>query len=85
MGDRGLRVAEVLDVRPCDVSRRSDGRHYKLEVVGGKDTSGEYDGGKHRETWVPLDLEAHINRIVNADVNEIDDRDCLVDRSQCTL
>jgi len=34
MWDCGLRVAEVLDVRPCDSSRRSDGRHYKLGVVG---------------------------------------------------
>ena len=85
MGDCGLRVGEVLDVRPCDISRRSDGRHYKLEVVGGKDTSGEYDGGKHRETWLPLDLEAHMNRIINADVNKIGNRDPVIDRSKRTL
>ena len=31
MGDCGLRASEVLDVTPGDVSRRRDGRHYKLE------------------------------------------------------
>lgn len=64
MGDCGLRVAETLDVEPRDVSRRSDGRHFKLEVMAGKDTTGEFDGGKHRETWLPRDLEMDINRYV---------------------
>jgi integrase len=86
MGDCGLRVAEVLDVRPCDVSRRSDGRHYELEVVSGKDTSGEYDGGKHRETWLPRDLEAHMNRLAQGgDVLGVDDDEPLVDRTKRTL
>jgi integrase len=62
MGDCGLRVAEVLDVEPRHISRMSDGEHFALEVVGGKDTTGEYDQGKHRETWLPRDFEATINR-----------------------
>jgi len=85
MGDCGLRVAEVLDVRPCDISRRSDGRHFKLEVVGGKDTSGEFDGGKHRETWLPLDLEAHINRLAHVDALGVNDDEPIVDRTKRTL
>ena len=47
MGDCGLRVQEVLDVKPKHVSRMSDGKHFELKVVGGKDTTGEYTGGKH--------------------------------------
>jgi integrase len=85
MGDCGLRVGEVPDVRASDISRRSDGRHYKLEVRSGKDTTGEYDAGKQRETWLPIDLEAHINRVVQADVNEIGPEDTVVDRSTRTL
>lgn len=54
MGDAGLRVAETLDVRPEHVRRKKDGRSYELEVVSGKDTTGEYQGGKHRETWLPV-------------------------------
>lgn len=44
MGDCGLRVQEVLDVKPKPkpVSRMSDGKHFELKVVGGKDTTGEY-------------------------------------------
>jgi integrase len=44
MGDCGLRVAEVLDVCPEHISRMTDGRHYGLEVVAGKDTSSFYSG-----------------------------------------
>jgi len=44
MGDCGLRVQEVLDVKPKHVSRMSDGTHFELKVVGGKDTTGEYTG-----------------------------------------
>jgi len=62
MGDCGLRVAEALDVTPAHISRRADGRHFELEVVSGKDTTGSYRGGKHRETWLPRDFEAQINR-----------------------
>ena len=81
-GDCGLRVAEVLDVTPGDISRRSDGRSWKLEVVAGKDTSGEYAQGKHRETWLPRDLEARINRLVQ-DGGE--DSEPVVDRSKRTV
>jgi len=64
MGDCGLRVQEVLDVKPEHISRMSDGEHFELEVVGGKDSTGEYDAGKQRETWLPRDIEATINRYV---------------------
>ena len=83
MGDSGLRVAEVLDVCPDHISRMSDGRHYVLEVVGGKDTSGSYSGGKHRETWLPVDLERDINRYVQS--AEIARDEPLIDRTKRTL
>jgi integrase len=85
MGDCGLRVAEVPDVTAEDISRRSDGRHYELRVTGAKDTTGTYEGGKYRETWLPVDLEAHINRIVQQPANEIEDGDSVVRRSKRTL
>lgn len=44
MGDCGLRVTEVLDICPSHIARLTDGRHYGLEVVAGKDTSGSYSG-----------------------------------------
>ena len=83
MGDCGLRVAEVLDVEPRHISRMSDGRHHALEVVGGKDTTGEFQGGKHRETWLPVDVEAVINRYVQAE--EIAREELLIDRSKRTV
>ena len=83
MGDCGLRVSEVLDVTPSDVSRRSDGRHYKLEVRSGKDTSGEYINGKHRETWLPIDLEAHLHRHIQEE--DIASDEPIVDRTKRTL
>jgi integrase len=83
MGDSGLRVAEVLDVAPKHISRMSDGRHYVLEVVGGKDTTGSYSGGKHRETWLPVDLERDINRYVQSE--EIAHDEPLIDRTKRTL
>ncbi|WP_256948909.1 site-specific integrase [Halorubrum ezzemoulense] len=64
MGDCGLRVGEVLDVEPQHISRMTDGRHYELEVVGRKDTTGGFVDGKQRETWLPVDVEATINRYV---------------------
>ncbi|WP_436924914.1 tyrosine-type recombinase/integrase [Halosimplex amylolyticum] len=67
MGDCGLRAHEVLDVKPRHISRMSDGRHYELEVVGGKDTTGEYDQGKHRETWLPIEVESLINRYIQSE------------------
>jgi integrase len=83
MGDCGLRVGEVSDVALEHVTRRSDGRHYSLEVVSGKDTTGEYDGGKYRETWLPRDLEARINQFAQSDV--VDESASLVDRSKRTI
>lgn len=83
MGDCGLRCFEVLDVAPEHVSRMTDGRHYELEVVAGKDTTGEYDGGKHRETWLPVDLEASINRYVQQE--DLGPGDPLVDKSKRTV
>ena len=83
MGDCGLRVAEVLDVEPRHVTRMSDGRHYWLEVVGGKDTTGEYEGGKYRETWLPVDVETLINRYVQAE--ELADDEPLIGRTTRTL
>lgn len=64
MGECGLRVHEVLDVTPAHISRMKDGEHYALEVVAGKDTTGEHQEGKHRETWLTRDLEAFINRYI---------------------
>ena len=85
MGDSGLRVAEVLDVTPSDISRFSDGRHYKLEVSSGKDTTGEYEDGKQRETWIPVDLEARINQVVQNDINEIGPTDPIVSYAKRTV
>ncbi|WP_415381477.1 site-specific integrase [Halosimplex sp. TS25] len=83
MGDCGLRAHEVLDVKPKHISRMSDGRHYELEVIGGKDTTGEYDQGKHRETWLPIEVESLINRYIQS---EGIDRDApLVDVSKRTV
>jgi integrase len=78
MGDCGLRVQEVLDVKPGHISRMSDGRHYELEVVGGKDTTGEYEQGKQRETWLPIEVEGLINRFVQE--AGIDDNELLIQR-----
>ena len=83
MGDCGLRVQEVLDVEPRHISRMSDGRHFELEVVGGKDTTGEYDEGKHRETWLPVDVEGVINRYIQQEC--IADDQPLVDRAKRTV
>jgi integrase len=85
MGDCGLRVAEVLDVTPADISRYTDGRHYKLEVSSGKDTTGEYDKGKQRETWLPVDLEARIIQVVQADINDIGRHDPIVGYAKRTV
>lgn len=64
MGDAGLRSFEVPEVTPGDIDRMKDGRHYELEVRSGKDTTGEFAHGKQRETWLPIDTEALINRHV---------------------
>jgi len=73
MGDCGLRAFEVLDVEPRHISRMSDGRHYELEVVSGKDTTGEYEEGKHRTTWLPVEVESLINRYIQSEGIEPDE------------
>lgn len=83
MGDCGLRVAEVLDVEPQHISRMSDGTHHSLEVVGGKDTTGEHVDGKHRETWLPVELERTVNRYVQHE--EIEHDEPLIDRAKRTV
>lgn len=83
MGDCGLRVAETLDVTPAHVSRKKDGRSYELEVVSGKDTTGEYSGGKHRETWLPVDLESTIHRYVVEE--NLEDDEPLIPRAKRTV
>ena len=83
MGDCGLRVQEVLDVKPKHVSRMNDGKHFELKVVGGKDTTGEYTGGKYRETWLPRDVEATINRYIQQ--AGIDDEEHLVPKAKRTV
>lgn len=84
MGDCGLRVQEVLDVKskPKHVSRMSDAKHFELKVVGGKDITGEYEG-KYRETWLPRDVEATINRYIQQ--AGIDDEDRLVPKAKRTV
>ena len=83
MGDSGLRAHEVLDVEPRHISRMGDGRHYELEVVGGKDTTGEFDQGKHRETWLPIEVESFINRYIQSE--GLEDDEPLVDVSKRTV
>lgn len=41
MGDCGLRVAEVRDVEPRHITRKKDVTSWELEVVAGKDTTGD--------------------------------------------
>lgn len=51
----------------------NDRRHYELEVVRGKDTTDKYQGGKQRETWLPVDVKALMNRYVQqADLEATD-------------
>lgn len=83
MGDCGLRVREVLDVHPEHISRTSDGRHHMLEVVAGKDTTGDFSGGKHRETWIPAELERQIHRYATEE--GIADDEPLIQKSKKTL
>lgn len=83
MGDCGLRVAEVLDVCPAHISRMSDGTHHSMEVIRGKDTTGEHVDGKHRETWLPVELERTINRYVQHESIKRDEP--LIDRSKRTV
>lgn len=83
MGDCGLRVEEMLYVTPGDISRKMDGRSYELEVVKGKDTTGKYNGGKQRETWMPVDLERRIHQHTRRE--SIEDDEPLIPRSKKTV
>lgn len=83
MGDCGLRVEETLYVSPGDISRKKDRRNYELEVTNGKDTTGEYSGGKQRETWMPVDLERQIHRYVREE--GIEDDEPLIPRAKKTV
>jgi hypothetical protein len=38
MGDCGLRVEETLHVTPGDVTRKKDGRNYKLDVDSARES-----------------------------------------------
>ena len=44
-GNLGIRISDILSLRPCDIVR--DGDRYRLEIV-------EKKTGKHREFTVPL-------------------------------
>lgn len=83
MGDCGLRAKEVLDVRPEHIDRRKDGRSFELEVVSGKDTTGEFQGGKQRETWMPREFEAQIQRYIKENDHPVDEP--LADKTVRTL
>lgn len=83
MGDCGLRVAEVPDVHPSHISRAKDGKHHMLEVVSGKDTTGEYSDGKQCETWLPVELERQIHRYIREE--GIDEDEPLIQKSKKTL
>lgn len=80
MEDCGLRVGEILVVEPRHINRKKDGESWQLEVVAGKDTTGEYEGGKHRDTWMPRELESLINRYCQE--NGVDDDKPLVPKSK---
>lgn len=57
MGNVGLRVSEVLNVSYRDIRRTSDGEDFILEVDGSKDSTGEYNGGKQRDVYLPDNVE----------------------------
>lgn len=57
-------IAEMLGVSLSDILRLDDGCYYEFEIRNGKDTMGSYDGEKQRETWLPVEVEATINRYV---------------------
>ena len=50
-GNLGLRISDILKLRPCDIIR--DGDRYRLEVV-------EQKTGKSREFTVPLVIQQYI-------------------------
>lgn len=76
MGDCGLRVSETLDVTPDDIKRTTDAAHHMLAVTSGKDTTGEYQGGKYRETWLPRDVEVLLARYRQS--HDLDDDDAFI-------
>jgi len=83
MGDCGLRVAETLSVSYDDTDRSQDGKHYFLAVTEGKDTTGEFEGGKYRETWLTPDLERDLYRYY--DERGLDQSEPLIDREKRTV
>lgn len=83
MGDCGLRVAETLSVSYDDTDRSQDGKHYFLAVTEGKDTTGEFEGGKYRETWLTPDLERDLYRYY--DERDLDQSEPLIDREKRTV
>ena len=50
-GNLGIRISDILSLRPCDIVR--DGDRYRLEIV-------EQKTGKHREFTVPLVVKQYI-------------------------
>jgi hypothetical protein len=49
------------------------GRCYAFTITNGKDTTGSYEDSKQRETWLPVEVEATINRYVQqADLRDDD-------------
>lgn len=61
LGSRvGLRAFEIPQVCPQHVNRTDDGRHFRLHVPAGKDTTGS--GGKPRDAYLPESVEADIRR-----------------------
>jgi len=83
MGDCGLRISETLDVCYDDVKRMPDGSGYKLRVKHGKDTTGESDDGKFRETWLPDQLERMMYR--HAREQGLDDDEPLISVTRRTV
>ncbi|WP_202979393.1 site-specific integrase [Natrinema versiforme] len=83
MGDCGLRIGEVGDVSYSHVKRMPDGSGYKLRVVHGKDTTGELDEGKFRETWLPDGLERWLYRYKSE--NELNEDEELITVTRRTL
>lgn len=76
MGKVGLRVSEVLSVCYADVRRSSDGEDFLIEVDGAKDVSGEYDGGKQRDVYLPDEVEREMFEFVHE--KDIDEDECIV-------
>ncbi|WP_394742988.1 tyrosine-type recombinase/integrase [Natronococcus roseus] len=83
MGDCGLRVEETRHVTKGDVQRYPNGKHHKLRVTGAKDTTGEYDDGQERETWLPRDLETLIHRYATDE--GLNDHESLIPNAKRTV